>query len=107
MDFEQVACEAARRGGRIAAERFRSVDPVRVEAKGLHDFVTEVDRQAEAAIVAFLHEKHPDHVVMAEEGSPDASRAPWHKSWTSRCTISYSSPRARCRAHRAASCSAA
>jgi len=73
--FERDACEAARRAGRILAERFRRTEGVRVETKGLHDFVTEVDRQAEAAILEYLRSRHPDHVVMAEEGSPDADRA--------------------------------
>jgi myo-inositol-1(or 4)-monophosphatase len=72
--FEAAACEAARAGGRILRERFRAERPLRVELKGHHDFVTEVDREAEAAVVGCLLGHFPDHEVMAEEGTPRAER---------------------------------
>lgn len=75
QDYEAVACAAARAAGRVLMERFRR--PLEVEVKGLHDFVTEVDRAAEAAVVETLHQSFPTHAVMAEEGSPDAARAPY------------------------------
>jgi myo-inositol-1(or 4)-monophosphatase len=74
-DFEQVACEAAQAAGRYLSERFSAPKPVAVERKGLHDFVTEVDREAEATVVRHLLKRFPDHVVMAEEGSPEAAAA--------------------------------
>jgi myo-inositol-1(or 4)-monophosphatase len=46
-----------------------------VELKGLHDFVTVVDREAEAAVLGYLKGHFPDHTVMAEEGSPEAEAA--------------------------------
>jgi myo-inositol-1(or 4)-monophosphatase len=73
--FEQVACSAARAAGEILRERFASARPLTVERKGLHDFVTSVDREAEAAVTGHLLERFPDHVVMAEEGSPEADVA--------------------------------
>ena len=42
------------------------------ESKSPTDFVTEVDRAAEAAIAAIVHERHPDATLLAEEGTPDA-----------------------------------
>jgi myo-inositol-1(or 4)-monophosphatase len=71
-EFERVACEAASRAGAVLRRRFRETDPLKVESKGLHDFVTEVDREAEQAAVGWVRERFPDHVVMSEEGSPDA-----------------------------------
>lgn len=68
--FEQVACEAARAAGRILRERFGHPEAVEVELKGLHDFVTRIDREAEAAVTGHLRERFPDHTIMAEEGSP-------------------------------------
>lgn len=72
--FEEAASEAARRGGDVLLRRFRSGPAPRLEVKGLHDFVTEVDREAEAAILDFLRTRFPDHAVMSEEASPDAAR---------------------------------
>jgi len=73
--FERVACDAAKAAGRLLRERFLDDRRIAVETKGLHDFVTEVDREAEAAVLGHLREHFPDHVVMAEEGSPDAEAA--------------------------------
>lgn len=73
--FEEIACEAARIGGKVLLDKFRTEEASRIETKGLHDYVTDVDRQAEAAIVGFIESRFPDHTVMAEEGSPNAERA--------------------------------
>ncbi len=73
--YESVACEAARTAGSLLRRRFREAAPLEVETKGLHDFVTRVDREAEAAVIGHLMKQFPDHTVMAEEGSPDADVA--------------------------------
>lgn len=73
--YELSAITAAREAGNVLRERFREVGGLEVERKGLHDFVTEVDRASEDAVVARLTGDHPDVAVQAEEGSPDADRA--------------------------------
>ena len=73
--FEEAACEAALAGGRILAARFAEPHRVHVESKGLHDFVTEVDHEAEAAVIAELRARFPHHAVMAEESAPRAQAA--------------------------------
>ncbi len=75
-EFERVACEAARDAGGYLAERFRSAG-VQVRRKGLNDFVTECDHEAEARVKRILSARYPDHAILAEEGSPDAGRAPY------------------------------
>jgi myo-inositol-1(or 4)-monophosphatase len=72
-DFETVAREASAEAGRVLRRRFRETKRLAVETKGLHDFVTEVDREAEAAIVGYIESRFPDHAIMTEEGSPDAA----------------------------------
>jgi myo-inositol-1(or 4)-monophosphatase len=72
--YERVACDAARIGGRVVRERF-ATRSISVERKGLHDFVTAVDREAEAAVLGHLRAHFPEHAVMAEEGSPTAGPA--------------------------------
>jgi myo-inositol-1(or 4)-monophosphatase len=71
--FEKVAREAALAAGKVLLARFRSKE-LRVEMKGLHDFVTEVDRAAEETVIRHIHAAFPDHAVMAEEGSPTEER---------------------------------
>lgn len=45
------------------------------ETKGPSDFVSQVDRDAEAALSAIIRERHPQAAIMAEEGSPKAQGA--------------------------------
>lgn len=47
-------------------------DPSRWAEKGRSDFVTEVDIESERVIVETIHERFPDHVFLAEEGSGNA-----------------------------------
>ena len=70
--LEEAACEAALRGGEVLRRRFREGGLLRVESKGLHDFVTEVDREAESVVVGLLRERFPSHGILAEEGSAEA-----------------------------------
>jgi myo-inositol-1(or 4)-monophosphatase len=64
-----TAVKAARRAGNIISRGARELDLLTVTTKGPKDFVTEVDRAAEAAIVETLHAAYPDHGVFAEEGT--------------------------------------
>lgn len=70
-EFERAACEAATLAGDVLRKRFREKN-LTVEAKGLHDYVTAVDREAEDAAVGFIRSRFPEHIVMSEEGSPEA-----------------------------------
>lgn len=70
-EFEAVAREAALEGGVLLRRRFRERDPLQVELKGQHDYVTEVDRQAEAAVLGYLKARFPGHAYMSEEDSPE------------------------------------
>ena len=67
--FEEVAVEAARAGGTLLSRRFADRDRLAVEVKATHDYVTEVDREAEAAVIAVLRRRFPEHAILAEEGS--------------------------------------
>jgi len=72
-----TAVKAARRAGNIIIRGARDLDLLTVTTKGPKDFVSEVDRAAEAAIVETIHSVYPDHAILAEEGTgrdrnPDA-----------------------------------
>ncbi|GAB1411813.1 inositol monophosphatase family protein [Candidatus Desulfobacillus denitrificans] len=62
-----IAVKAARRAGGIINRASRDVEQIKVSAKRDKDFVTEVDKAAEAAIIGVLHEAYPDHAILAEE----------------------------------------
>ena len=64
-----TAVKAARRAGNVITRGARDLDLLTVTVKGPKDFVSEVDRAAEAAIVETLHAAYPDHGIFAEEGT--------------------------------------
>lgn len=62
-----MALRAARKAGDLIERAYERPDTVKVEAKGHNDFVTEVDRAAEKAIVQSLRKAYPDHSFRGEE----------------------------------------
>jgi myo-inositol-1(or 4)-monophosphatase len=62
-----IAVRAARSAGSILLRNFEHVDPLGITSKGLNDFVSEVDRRSEQAIIEVLRGKYPHHGVLAEE----------------------------------------
>ncbi|MFB6075320.1 MAG: inositol monophosphatase [Haloarculaceae archaeon] len=71
-----IAERAARAGGVVAREQFRTDLPV--ETKGnKNDLVTQVDRDAQAQVVATIAEEFPDDaLVCEEEGGPTGAHGP-------------------------------
>jgi len=69
--FLEVAVEAAREAGEILLAEFDH--PAKISYKGEVDLVTEADRRSEQAIVARLRNHFPKHVIVAEEGSGQAT----------------------------------
>ena len=63
-----TAVKAARRAGNIINRATRNLDVLTVRTKSAHDFVSEVDHEAERAIVDALRTAYPDHAILAEEG---------------------------------------
>jgi myo-inositol-1(or 4)-monophosphatase len=73
-----IAVKAARRAGGIINRATRNLDIVAVQEKAANDFVSEVDREAEAAIIRTLRESYPDHSILAEEsGASGKSEYRW------------------------------
>ena len=62
-----TAVKAARRAGAIINRASLDIDLVKVSQKGPGDFVTEVDKAAEAAIIDILKTAYPEHGILAEE----------------------------------------
>jgi myo-inositol-1(or 4)-monophosphatase len=73
-----IAVKAARRAGGIINRATRNLDIVSVQEKAANDFVSQVDREAEQAIIRTLHESYPDHAILAEEsGAAGKSEYQW------------------------------
>ena len=62
-----IAVKAARRAGGLITRASNDLDKLTVELKSQNDFVSEVDRVAEAAIIEVLREAYPQHSILAEE----------------------------------------
>jgi myo-inositol-1(or 4)-monophosphatase len=62
-----TAVKAARKAGAIINRASNDLDLVKVASKGRSDFVTEVDRAAEEAIIGVLSTAYPQHAFLAEE----------------------------------------
>jgi myo-inositol-1(or 4)-monophosphatase len=76
MSMRTLLVELAKLGGKIALEHFANVAEKDVRVKGMHDYVSHVDRLVEDAIVRKIRVRFPDHQVLGEEGSgihPSAS----------------------------------
>src|SRR3954467_14476719 len=73
-----TAGKAPRRAGNIIIRATRNLDIVAVREKAVNDFVSEVDREAERAIISTLHEAYPGHAILAEEsGAVGESEYRW------------------------------
>jgi len=73
-----IAVRAARRAGDIIVRAIPRLEAVEVHSKGRNDYVTEVDRAAEADIIETIRRLHPDHAILAEEsGASGDSEVVW------------------------------
>jgi myo-inositol-1(or 4)-monophosphatase len=76
-----IAVKAARRAGNVISRGARDLDRLTVTAKGPKDFVSEIDRAAERAIVDTLLDAYPDHAILAEEGTAKGDNADAENVW--------------------------
>jgi len=62
-----IAVKAARRAGAIIIRAALGGTPLEVRAKKANDFVTQVDRAAEQAVIEVVRNAYPSHAILAEE----------------------------------------
>jgi len=78
-ELARIALEAARRATAVHRHHLGRVEVADWAEKGTADFVTAVDREAEARLVEYIVEHYPGHEVMAEEstelGDPESIRS--------------------------------
>jgi myo-inositol-1(or 4)-monophosphatase len=73
-----IAVKAARRAGNIITRASRNLDVIAFREKAVNDFVSEVDREAEEAVIRTLRDAYPAHSILAEEsGASGESEYQW------------------------------
>ena len=71
-----IAIKAARRAGSIINRAALDRTKLEVRSKQANDFVTQVDKAAEAAIIDIIRQAYPDHGILGEEsGASDGRKA--------------------------------
>jgi len=72
-----IAIRAARRAGGIIMRGYQQRSQLTIERKGLNDFVSEIDRNAEEAIIETLLNAYPEHCILAEESGTREGMEPF------------------------------
>ncbi len=62
-----IAVRAARSAGTVISRAFEQQDRIEVNTKGTHDFVTNIDNNAEQAIIDTIKKSYPKHTIISEE----------------------------------------
>ena len=62
-----IAVRAARQAGSVIMRSFGRIDSLTVSEKQANDYVSEIDRNAEKAIIDTLRRAYPNHAILAEE----------------------------------------
>lgn len=66
-----IATNAARAAGNFIMRSMNHIDQLQIEKKGRSDFVTRVDRGAEAEIIKIIRRAYPQHAILGEETGAD------------------------------------
>ncbi len=67
--FVNIAVRAARAAGNTIIRALDRLDTVHISEKRPHDYVTDIDQQAERDIVAIIRKTYPNHGIIGEEGA--------------------------------------
>src|SRR6185295_2359686 len=71
-----IAVKAARRAGSIINRAALDRTKLEIRSKHTNDFVTQVDRSAESAIIDVIRQAYPDHAILGEESGALEGRNP-------------------------------
>ncbi|GAB6079822.1 MAG: inositol monophosphatase family protein [Hydrogenophilus thermoluteolus] len=70
-----IAIKAARRAAQIINRAALQLERLTIERKAQNDFVTEIDRAAETAIIETIREVFPDDRILAEESGASGAES--------------------------------
>ena len=73
-----IAIRAARRAGELMIRQLNQLETLQVAEKSRNEFVTQIDRLAEEAIIEVIRDHYPEHAILAEEsGASGDSEYEW------------------------------
>ncbi len=73
-----IAVRAARQAGSVLMRNYDHIDSLKITEKRRNDFVSDVDRAAEQAIIQVIRQAYPDHAILAEEtGAHEGNDFQW------------------------------
>ena len=64
-----IAIRAARRAGNVIAKNYERRDDIQTSKKGINDYVTSVDKAAEAEIIEIIQKSYPDQPDDVEQAA--------------------------------------
>ena len=62
-----IAIRAARKAGNVIAKSYERRDDIEITSKNVNDYVTNVDKAAEAAIIEIIRKSYPELTIITEE----------------------------------------
>ncbi|HLB43241.1 MAG TPA: inositol monophosphatase family protein [Gammaproteobacteria bacterium] len=65
--FINIAIDAARVAENIIIKAIKRLDTIKISEKSPNDYVTDVDKQVEQAIIRVIHKAYPHHSILGEE----------------------------------------
>lgn len=73
-----IAISAARAAGHVIIRNINRRPDLKIQAKAVNDFVSEVDHQAEFEIISTIRKAYPNHAILAEEsGQHEGEECEW------------------------------
>jgi len=69
-----VATIAARSAGNQIMQHLENIERLDIEFKGMNDYVTQVDKEAEQIIIDTIQKYYPDHAILGEESGASGSK---------------------------------
>lgn len=62
-----IAIRAARKAGNIIAKNYERRDDIQTTLKSANDYVTNIDKASEEAIIEIIKKSYPEHTIITEE----------------------------------------
>lgn len=62
-----IAIRAARKAGNVIAKGYERRDALQTTLKSTNDYVTNIDKASEEAIIEVIRKSYPDHTIITEE----------------------------------------
>lgn len=80
MSLSDTALDAAKAGGAVAGELYRSSVSVDTKSSKM-DYVTDADRRAQRAVIETIRDAHPEASIIGEEGEESETLPPGRDGW--------------------------